>query len=143
MQPLGLGEKHFTGRNDENRYSSLRSNDTYWRHRAKVATMVLILHLKEVGCSLPSTVIRDGYGIDSPHSWVVVCHPLILTLVMQTATVEGLAIRRVRGGDMDGNGYIGYWIRDYTTLCFLTGLAAGVWDMELMINGIMARIQRM
>ena len=102
--------------------------------------MVLIPHLFGMGCSLPSTVTRDGHGIDSPHSWVVECYPLILALVMQTESGEGLAKGRIRGGNMDI-----YWILDkgLYVFVFLTGLAAGVWDMELMIGGLMARIQRM
>lgn len=70
---------------------------------------------------------------------------MILVLVMQTFAGGGPAIRHVRGGNIDEKGYIGYWIWDMGLygLCFLTGLAAGVWDMESMINGLVAGTQRM
>lgn len=82
--------------------------------------MVLIPHLFGMGCSLLLTATRDGHGIDSPHPWVVVCHPLILALVMQAESGVGLAKGRIRGGNMDGKAYLGYWIRDKGLygLCF-------------------------
>lgn len=53
---------------------------------------------------------RDGHGIDSPHPWVVVCHPLILALVIQTESGEGLSYGTRMWREYGWNGI--YWILD-------------------------------